>query len=155
MFYLPNYQDVGFAVATGKLTGEDTVLVVEMLGSTSLAGSTVAQNNTPPKAEVAANTPANSMAKAPQSQAITTPVVNSSSINLLGSSVIKPLINSKSFTSISSGVILSLFIFVLCLDMIIIERKKIIRFVGHNLDHIIFLTAIFGIVIILMKGSII
>jgi hypothetical protein len=150
-----NYQDVGFAVATGKLTGEDTVLVVEMLGSTSLAGSTVAKNTVPPTTEVAANTPANSMAKAPQSQATTAPVVNSSSINLLGSSVIKPLIHSNSFASISSGVILSLFIFVLCLDMLIIERKKIVRFVGHNLDHILFLSAIFGIVAILMRGSII
>ena len=33
----PNYQNVGFAAATGKLSGEDTVLVVEMLGSTTLA----------------------------------------------------------------------------------------------------------------------
>src|ERR1035437_8049664 len=33
----PNYQNVGFAVAAGRLNGEDTVLVVEMLGSANLA----------------------------------------------------------------------------------------------------------------------
>ena len=34
-----NYQNVGFAIVTGNLTGEDTVLVVEMFGSTALAAA--------------------------------------------------------------------------------------------------------------------
>src|ERR1035437_7435512 len=39
-----NYQSVGYAVETGKLNGEDTVLVVEMLGSTALAAAPAPTN---------------------------------------------------------------------------------------------------------------
>src|ERR1035437_764129 len=53
----PNYQNVGFAVASGKLSGEDTVLVVEMLGSTSLGGAVAPGNNTPPAVAVAPGSP--------------------------------------------------------------------------------------------------
>ena len=42
-----SYQNVGFAVATGKLTGEDTILVVEMLGSTNLAQEPIANPSHP------------------------------------------------------------------------------------------------------------
>jgi uncharacterized protein YkwD len=31
----PNYNEIGFSVATGSLTGEDTILIVEMFGSRS------------------------------------------------------------------------------------------------------------------------
>jgi hypothetical protein len=145
----PNYQNVGFAVATGKLSGEDTVLVVEMLGSTSLAGSAPVNNQTPPSVAVGSPTVKNT-----QPAPVQTPVAKVNK-NLLGVSIIKPLINSHTFVSLSAGAILSLFIFVLLLDMLLVERKKIVRFVGHNLDHILFLGVIFVIVVILLKGSII
>jgi hypothetical protein len=156
----PNYQNVGFAVATGKLSGEDTVLVVEMLGSTNLGGPVVSESNNPPAVAVAAGSPSANNVKttnAPSAAVSITPapVVQTSSPSLLGVSVIKPLINSHSFVSLSAGAILSLFIFVLILDMAIIERKKVVRFVGHNLDHLFFLGAMFVVVIILLKGSII
>jgi len=156
----PNYQNVGFAVATGKLNGEDTVLVVEMLGSTNLGGPVASENNNPPAVAVAPGSPATNNVKTANAQVPTAPTTSAPAIqtnnpSLLGISVIKPLINSHSFVSLSAGAILSLFIFVLILDMVIIERKKIVRFVGHNLDHAIFLGAVFIIVIILLKGSII
>ena len=47
------------------------------------------------------------------------------------------------------------FIFVLILDMVIIERKKILRFVGHNLDHVLFMGLILGAIFVIMKGSVI
>jgi hypothetical protein len=150
----PNYQNVGFAVATGTLSGEDTVLVVEMLGSTNLAPVT-AVNSTPPVVAVASGSPAINVNPASQNPVVPTVQTVASLPNLLGASVIKPLINSQSFVSLSAGVILSLFIFVLILDMLVIERKKVVRFVGHNLDHILFLSAIFAIVIVLFRGSII
>jgi hypothetical protein len=151
----PKYQNVGFAVATGKLTGEDTVLVVEMLGSTNLGAPVAVQNNTPPAVAVAPGSPATSNVAQSAAPITPMPVVQTVSTALLGTSVIKPLVNSHSFVSLPAGVILSLFIFVLLLDMAIIERKKIVRFVGHNLDHAFFLGAMLIIVIILLKGSII
>jgi uncharacterized protein YkwD len=158
----PNYQNVGFAVATGKLSGEDTVLVVEMLGSTSLGGPVATENNTPPAVAVAPGSPETKSAPAVnvetpiiQTTPAPVPVAQIGNPGLLGVSVIKPLINSHSLVSLSAGAILSLFIFVLILDMVVIERKKITRFVGHNLDHVIFLGVMFLIVIILLKGAII
>ncbi len=148
----PNYQNVGFAVATGKLNGEDTVLVVEMLGSTNLGAPVASENKAPPAVAVAPGSPEvkNTVPITPA------PVVQTAGTSLLGvSSVIQPLIDSHSLVSLSAGIILSLFIFVLILDMIIIERKKIVRFVGHNLDHTLFLGAMLVIVVILLKGSII
>jgi hypothetical protein len=148
----PNYQNVGFAVATGKLSGEDTVLVVEMLGSANLGGSVASDNKTPPVVAVGSPTVQNVQPAAPAQQI---PVAKISNSDLLGASVIKPLINSHTFVSLSAGAILSLFIFVLLLDMLVIERKKVVRFVGHNLDHILFLGVIFIVVVILLRGSII
>jgi len=152
----PNYQNVGFAVATGKLSGEDTILVVEMLGSTNLGAPVAAKSNNPPTVVVgspATQNPVN--AKAPIAPIGTVPIVKTGNTSLLGVSVIKPLINSHSLAFLSASTILSLFILVLILDMAIIERKKIVRFVGHNLDHVIFLGVMFIIVVILLKGAII
>jgi uncharacterized protein YkwD len=154
----PNYQNVGFAVASGKLSGEDTVLVVEMLGSTSLGGIAASGNNTPPAVAVAPGSPTavntNPVTAAPSAPAHI-PVIRTNNPNLLGESVIRPLINSHSFVSLSAGAILLLFIFILLLDMLLIDRKKIVRFVGHNLDHVLFLGMILVVIIILLKGSVI
>lgn len=154
----PNYKNVGFAVAVGKLSGEETVLVVEMLGSTNLGGSVASENKTPPA--VAPGSPAINNAKpvdvqVPVAQVTSVPIAKIGTQGLLGVSVIKPFIDSHTFVSLSAGAILSLFIFVLLLDMLVIERKKVVRFVGHNLDHLLFLGVIFIVVIILLKGSII
>lgn len=155
----PNYQNVGFAVATGNLTGEDTVLVVEELGSTTLAPAPIAGG---------AKT---TMVIAPGSPAVQTTTVSGPSIpnvkqatnlvsntQLLGASslsIIKPLINSQTFSLTLTGIVLITFVFVLFLDAMIVERRKIVRFVGHNLDHILFFSLMILIVIILAKGSII
>src|SRR3989338_4718172 len=107
-----NYQDVGFAVAIGELNGEETVLIVEELGNLSMP---IARNRT---AEIA-------------TASDTSPTVkNAASQNK------EPFINSLSFPSNIGMVIVFIFIFILLLDMIIIEKKKVMRFVGHNADHI-------------------
>lgn len=152
-----NYQNVGFAVSTGKLNGEDTVLVVEMLGSTYLAPPPVAKDLAKSvTVAVATGSPF---------------VVNTTDTNTLGEQKItqvgeikkttinslpqiKPLINSQTFSLLSARLILSLFIFVLILDMLVIERKKIVRFVGHNLDHMFFFSLMLLIILILAKGSV-
>ena len=125
-----NYQDVGFAVKLGKLNGEETVLIVEELGNLNIP---IARNKT---AEIAT---------ASQAQ---TAVKNAHSQNR------EPFINSLSFSSNINMMIILIFIFVLLLDMIIIEKKKVMRFVGHNADHILYLMLIMALVGIL-KGVII
>lgn len=152
-----NYQNVGFAVSAGKLNGEDTVLVVEMLGSTYLAPSPVAKDlEKPVTVAVASSSPSvvnttdtNTLGEQKTSQV---GKIKETAINSLPQT--KPLINSKTFSLVSARLILSLFIFVLILDMLVVERKKIVRFVGHNLDHMFFFSVMLLIIIILAKGSV-
>ncbi len=67
----------------------------------------------------------------------------------------EPIINSSSFSTNIAVVTIFMFIFVLLLDMIIIEKKKIMRFVGHNIDHIMYLLLILILVGMLSRGIII
>jgi len=164
----PNYQNVGFAVETGKLSGEDTVLVVEMLGSMSFASAPVpSEPKNPVQVAVAAGSPTVKAVTANVPAPIQAPVVAAkvqnqniittpTSQELLGvNSIIKPFINSQTLALNLAKIIIFGFILVLISDMIIIERKKIVRFVGHNLDHVIFFSLILIIVLILVKGVII
>jgi hypothetical protein len=153
----PNYQNVGFAVATGKLSGEDTVLVVEMLGSTTLAPIASAPKK-PTAVAIATGSPAvvkTTDVSIPNVQQSSSLISNTQLLGASSLSIIKPLINSQTFSLTLAGIILITFILVLFLDMMVIEKKKIVRFVGHNLDHILFLSLVIIVVIILMKGSII
>jgi hypothetical protein len=131
-----NFREVGFAVKKGKLNGEETVLVVEEFGDQGVIQ--IAQN--------------------PQNQQIQE--VSSSTDNALSQAFSETngynsFIKSLSLTSNLGKIILSVFISVLILDMVIVERKRITRFVGHNIDHIFFLVLILLLIGVLGKGAII
>ncbi len=124
-----NYQDVGFAVKTGKLNGEDTILIVKELGGKSLA-------------------------QVPQQsglQVVSSPAAES----VQAATSIAPFIDSRQLSSNIYTVLLGMFIVVLALDMIIIEKHKIVRIAGHNIDHILFFSTILLAGAVLIKGSII
>ena len=159
----PNYQNVGFSIETGNLGGENTVLVVEMLGSTNLAqepsGGSVNKEVVVPAAAIPSS-PAASVVTTP---ALTPTPVLAQSRSVSGAKAFlvsaasqkAPLINSKSFSLLVVNFTLFLFIFILVLDMIVIEKKKIVRFVGHNLDHVLFLSLILFVILIIFRGTII
>ncbi len=161
-----NYQSVGYAVETGKLNGEDTVLVVEMLGSTALAAAPAPTNQLASKTQqeiiTATSSPVPTPTSAPAN--IVQKVVPPSSLsNKAEGSVldankmtnIKPLINSATLsTDVSKGVV-ALFIFALILDMIVIERRRVVRLVGHNMDHVLFLSLIMLLITLIVKGAIV
>lgn len=123
-----NYTDVGFAVKEGKLLGEDTVLIVEMFGN-----KTLAQNKSQTVAAA--------------------PITNTQSL-VLNSQAQRPFIDSATFSKNFTVAIALLFIFILILDMVVVERKKVTRFVGHNLDHIFFFSVIILILIVIARGTI-
>lgn len=167
------YKNVGFAIVTGNLTGEETVLVVEMFGSSviatedNLAKATVEETKTTQPT----GTPTPSVAVVQ----ITAPVINNQKEKLKSEEKatesapaktqkfiaknttfqIKPLINAQTFSSNIAVLAISVFAFVLTLDMVIIGRKRILRFVGHNLDHILFLGLVLSLVFVLIRGYII
>lgn len=127
-----NYKDVGFAVVTGKLKGEDTVLIVEEFGSQDIP--------------VVAKKPATSAISSNKTLALA---------KSFSPPVSKPIINSVSFASNINRIVISIFIFAFVLDMIVVERKRIVRFVGHNADHVFFLILMFLLIGVLTKGVII
>lgn len=176
-----NYQNVGYAVETGKLNGEDTVLVVEMLGSTALAAVPAPTNQLANKTQEevtstisspiptlapasnaadATPTPAPSIEPAKKQQEAVPPT---SLASKTGGSVldankmtnIKPLVNSITLSSDVSKGVVALFIFALILDMIVIERRKVVRLVGHNMDHILFLSLIMLLITLIVRGAIV
>jgi len=168
-----NYQSVGYAVETGKLNGEDTVLVVEMLGSTALAAVPTPTNQLASKTRQeiitatsspapASNTPAPTPTSTPANKVQET-VPQSSLSNKAGGLVLEanktpnpnPLINSATLSSNVSKGVVALFIFALILDMIVIERRRVVRLVGHNMDHVLFLTLIMLLITLIVRGAIV
>ncbi len=162
-----NYQSVGYAAETGKLNGEDTVLVVEMLGSTALAAAPAPTNQLASKTQqeaittistsTPAPTPTVEPSKKPQETAAPSSLISRTQESVLDAnkaSSLKPLINSATLsTDVSKGVV-ALFIFALILDMIAIERKRVVRLVGHNMDHVLFLSLIMLLITLIVKGAI-
>lgn len=126
-----NYKDVGFAVVTGKLKGEDTVLVVEEFGSQSIP--------------IAVSKPIETAISSDKTLALAK----------ISNPVSKPVINSVSLSSSVNIIVISIFLFAFVLDMIVVERKKIVRFVGHNVDHIFYLFFLLILIGVFTKGVII
>jgi hypothetical protein len=127
-----NYKDVGFAVQVGTLNGEETALVVEEFGNLSMP---VVKNT-----KVQQVSAAKSVKSTPK---------NVQAVNK------QPLINTSALSSNVYYVFVIVFIFALLLDMIIVEKKKVMRFVGHNVDHILYLLLILVLVGIWGKGVVI
>lgn len=120
------YNDIGFAIMKGKLLGEETVLVVEMFGSTSYM-----------KASSLNNSNNYSLLQQPVEKVIDVSENNQSLI--LGRNIIytKPLVDIFFATKSLIFTFLSIVLLALVIDLVIVERRKIPRLVGHNLDHII------------------
>lgn len=130
----PNYKEIGFAVEDGKLLGENTTLVVQMFGNKTL----VTQSET----------------KKPLTQSV--PQVQVAGKQLVPTTQIVrfPLIDSYAFSRNLSLLIVGMFLSVLLIDMVVVTRKKIIRFVGHNVDHLLFLGAIGALILLFTRGVI-
>lgn len=133
-----NYTEIGFAIAPGTLNGEETVLVVEMFGSRTPLNAGMPQNKQQ-MIEIT-NAAAQSAQRANQLHVIGTTIKNTS--------LIQSLMAVKSIIFI----VLAIVIGTLIIDMLLVERKNIVRLVGHNLDHILYLSAILVMIILYQVG---
>ncbi len=142
------YQDMGFAILEGSLQGEDTVLVVQMFGKNPYTESaTVPSENSfaagqevtvekevvpviqePVLEKVAVQEETGDIASAPQEAGVQAAFEEHSVIA-------KPLINIAPIARMISIGLVSVLLFAFILDVFVIERKKVPRLVGHNLDH--------------------
>lgn len=162
----PNFNNIGFAIATGSLTGEDTVLVVEMLGTGEVRP--IAENNSTTEVAIGSDNQNNEQVlpveekKEETPQIVknneTSPVIKVSSSNIKESVRANQTSSFLDSLSVSKNTVL-LIIYVLIItfiiDVIVIEKKKIIRFASHNIDHILFLIFVLSLVFLLTKGFII
>ncbi len=154
-----NYKEVGFAIRTGVLTGEETVLVVEMFGSRELSG--VPQTaSTKPEIAAASNNLNKEEVKEEVKEEEDKNLVAGINLDQLSKSNIsavkkEPLINSVNFSSNTVRIIVGLVILVLALDMVVVRRKRLVRFVGHNIDHILFLSLVLILIGFLARGVIV
>jgi uncharacterized protein YkwD len=135
-----NYRDVGFSVKLGKLNGEDTVLVVEEFGNLYMP--------------IAKNTKTQDIAAAKSENPVPQKInpVPQKKVQAVHS---QPVISTSALSSNIYYVLIFVFIFALFLDMIIVEKKKVMRFVGHNIDHMLYLLLILALIGIWSKGVII
>lgn len=151
------YNDVGFAIVTGNLEGEETVLIVQMFGSKnaeSTANVSPAQEAEPVAVISITPTPVSAQVAAAQEIIVITPTLTPtpSPVHEVASS--KPLIDSASTAKTAATAGLVFLVFILIMDLIIVEKKKIPRLVGHNIDHIIII-CLFIIFVVLSAGGVI
>lgn len=140
-----NYEDIGFAIQEGSLTGDQTVLVVQMFGKQKQVEpvpqfTNDADNSIERGLVVASDLSGQSVAQNPK--------VDVASVQS------QPFIDIGIFSKVSTSLIILLLIGVLLLDIIIIERRNIMRVLSHNLDHVIFLGIIFLVILVVGGGAI-
>lgn len=140
-----NYKDVGFSVVPGVLTGDETILVVEMFGQERGGNAEVSQS----EEEVAQAIAPDTVESRPSQQS------SSGKAGAIASSQTQPLFDVKHVTKGISLIILFVFVGTLLLDLIIIKRKNIARIIAHNIDTILFLLVIAATIFIIGNGVII
>lgn len=144
-----NYRDVGFAVKLGTLNGEETVLIVEELGNQYMP---IAKSKVQEVAPVQEAVPMQETAPVQEIEIAKSQNIVEENVQSVNK---QPFIDTSSLSSNIYYVFILVFIFALLLDMIIVGKKKVMRFVGHNIDHILYLLLILSLVGILSKGVIV
>lgn len=146
----PNYTDIGFAVDSGELTGSETVLVVQMFGSPYGSKEEL-------EAKVLNQPTASSSGTVGAGPTSVPPVVVASEDANAGVAAIQsnPLVDIGSVKKNAFFFFISIFILVLVIDAIVIERKQIARAFSHNLDHILFLLFVLLAGILIGRGMIV
>lgn len=130
----PNYRDIGLAVVNGTLNGEETTLVVEMLGAT--AGELVAASPTPPTQP----------AVVPKEAAMVN--IPAPAVSGFQSVTMQPLFNIPTVSRDLVFAFVGILMGVLLVDAWVASRRHVVRIAGHNIAHILFLSTLF----ILMSG---
>jgi hypothetical protein len=130
------YRDVGFAVVNGTLNGEETTLVVQMFGATP--GEVAAAPTPPAQPVVVPQEAAVATVPAPTAPPVQLPVVSGfESVNTL------PLINIPSVSRDVVFAFVGILMGVLLVDAWVASRRHVVRIAGHNIAHILFLSALF------------
>lgn len=141
------YSEVGFAIIQGSLDGEDTVLIVQELGSTdNLSGTDI--KSVPNTAEMALG----GIPNVKSAYELGLPANDQTDSQNISSS---PAVDINALAKTLTFLLLSALLIALVLDFIVIEKKKIPRSVGNNLDHVILLTVFVAFILVAKIGNVI
>lgn len=161
-----NYTEIGFAIVPGTLTGDETVLVVEMFGSRtrSVAQSSVVPDQPAPTpsptvapvrqvARIAFPTATPTLTPTPIITSTPTPFVTQPPVRVAAIQN-EPLINKPVLQrNIALAVVIGLLV-IFILDILLIQRRNIVRLLSHNLDHIIFFGMLLIVIILVTSGAV-
>ena len=162
------YVDTGIAVVNGKLQGVETTLVVQMFGAPAKVAAVPSQAKSAapaPKVAPAQTTntaPVTTVEKSTEQTKPTTPVKLGQGATLLRPPQVlseisttvpyfSPMLLSKAFFLS----MLFLLIAILIYDMMVAQKKNLVRFAGKNLAHISFLIAVMLIILATQGGALI
>jgi hypothetical protein len=138
------YRDVGFAVVNGTLNGEETTLVVQMFGATpgelAAAPTPTAQPVTQPV--VVPQEAAVASGPAPTAQPVTQPV-QLPVVSGFESVNTQPLFNIPAVSRDVVFAFVGILMGVLFVDAWVASRRHVVRIAGHNIAHMMFLSALF------------
>lgn len=158
-----SYQDVGYAVVNGVLNGEETTLVVQMFGTSSVGpvSRTVQAQALPEPTPV--QEPVNNPPVGEESPVVITEVASQTEeprvapFTAVASAFSRvsqrPFINIAEFWRELAFVFLGMLTGVLIVDAWLIARRRTVRLVGHNVAHIFFLGSFLFITQYAARGS--
>lgn len=135
-----SYQDIGFAVVNGVLNGEETTLVVQMFGTSSVPVAALPPV-VPAVPETAATTPGSEVAPA-RGVASAFAAVSK-----------RPIFNLATMTRDVVFVFVGILMGVLAVDAWLVSQRRTVRLVGHNVAHILFLAAFLIATSAIQRGS--
>ena len=149
------YRDVGFAVVNGVLNGEETTLVVQMFGATSVRP--VAEV---PKVQAAASLPVTKPEVVPEPVAYVTPVPAKEATPLASAPLfagvkLTPLVDISSLSRDVVYVFVGILMGVLAVDAYVVSRRHIVRLAGHNVAHMLFFGSMILGGLFITRGSLI
>lgn len=151
------YSEIGVAVVPGSLQGQETVLVVQLFGSPSGGGVVSTQDQQDATKDLAPTTGQIAEVKGQNIAELVPRDVTVYQINPTSSpiAVVAPRWNGFNMARILNLVTTALFILVLVLDLYLAESNRLVRRVGNNWAHIIFINLILLATVIVNAGKII
>ena len=129
------YSEVGFSIEQGELQGEETVLIVQEFGSKVGSATRTVSGESNSASQYQVPIPESQMEVQSLSQ--------------------KPVIDISSVAKTITFMLLAALLVALVLDFIIIEKNKIPRVVGNNLDHVILVTVFVAFLLMAKLGHVI
>lgn len=163
----PQFKDVGFSISSGNLQGEETVLVVQMFGAKANAAfvptQTVDTNNSQEattlniesEPQITITPTPTPFPTLPVQGAVVAQNITPEGSIQPSSFKFNPVIDAIFGTKIITFGILTLILIALITDFVVVEKKRIPRIVGNNIDHILLISLFLVFILIARLGSVI